>query len=117
MPSQREDYLLRLLHQVAERLRRLRDALTGGASPAEIDRDADAAIGELLGPRYTLLSSLDAKSAAALIADPRRMELWVGLIRVQAAARRRLHDEDGAATLDRRADSLEQESDAPGNPG
>jgi len=115
MPSQREDYLLRLLRQAAEALRRLREALTGEASAGEIDRDADAAIGALLGPRYALLSSLDAKSAAALIADPRRMELWVGLIRVQAEARRRLHDDDGAATLDRRADSLEQESGAPGD--
>lgn len=110
MPSQREDYLLRLLRQAAEALRRLREALTGEASAEEIDRDADAAIGELLGPRYQLLSSLDSRSATALIADPRRLELWIGLIRIQAAARRRLNDEDGAKSLDRRAEQLEQES-------
>ena len=108
MPSQREDYLLRQLRQAAEALRRLREALTGEGSAAEIERDADAAIGELLGPRYGLLSSLDAFSAASLVADPRRVELWTSLIRVQAAARRQLGDEAGAATLERRAQALEQ---------
>jgi hypothetical protein len=106
MPSQREDYLLRLLRQAAEALRRLREALTGEASPSEIERQADAAIGELLGPRYNLLSSLDSTSAASLVADARRIELWADLIRVQSAARRRSGDEHGAVALERRADSL-----------
>jgi hypothetical protein len=100
--------LLALLQQVAEALRRLREALTGEASPSEIERDADTAIGELLGPRYQLLSSLDAQSAASLVADPRRIELWANLLRVQAEARRRLGDEDGGAVLERRADALER---------
>lgn len=107
MPSQREDYLLRLLRQAAEALRRLREALQGEASPDEVERQADAAIGELLGPRYGLLSSLDPVSAASLVADPRRIELWVNLIRVQAVARRRSGDETGATTLEKRADALE----------
>lgn len=108
MSSQREDYLLRLIRQVAEALRRLREALTAEAAPVEIERDAAAAISELLGPRHGLLSSLDPVSAASLIADPRRVELWASLIRVQGAARRRLGDEDGAQALDRRADALER---------
>lgn len=108
MPSQREDYLLRLLRQAAEALRRLREALNGEGSPAEIEKEADAAIGELLGPRYGLLSSLDAVSAASLVADPRRIELWANLIRVKAAARQRRGDETGAAALERRARDLEQ---------
>ena len=106
MPSQREDYLLRQLRQAAEALRRLREALSGEASPAGIERDAEAAIGELLGPRYKLLSSLDVTSAISLIADPRRVELWIGLIRVKAESRRRLGDEQGAAELEKRADAL-----------
>jgi len=113
MPSQREDYLLRLLRQAAEALRRLREALSGEASPGEVERQADEAIGELLGPRYRLLSSLDSASAAALVADPRRIELWAGLIRVQAEARRRSGDEPGALTLEQRALAL-QESLPPG---
>jgi hypothetical protein len=108
MPSQREDYILGLLRQTAEALRRLREALTAEASPSEIEREANAAIGELLGPRYALLSSLDASSAASLVADERRLELWANLIHVQAAARRRRGDEDGALVLERRADSLVQ---------
>lgn len=116
MPSQREDYLLRLLRQAAEALRRLREALTGEASPGMIERDADAAIGELLGPRYALLSSLDSSSAASLVADPRRVELWANLIRVQAEARRRLGDEDGAVVLEKRANALAQALPSGGNP-
>ena len=108
MPSQREDYLLRLLRQAAEALRRLREALTGEASAGEVDRQADAAIGELLGPRYQLLSSLDPLSAASLVADPRRIELWADLIRVQAAARRKSGDESGGAALEARALALQQ---------
>ena len=108
MPSQREDYLLGLLRQAAEALRRLRESLNGEGSPAEIEKEAGAAIGELLGPRYGLLSSLDAVSAASLVADPRRIELWANLIRVQAGARHRLGDETGAAALERRAQALEQ---------
>ena len=108
MPSQREDYLLRLLRQAAEALRRLREALNGEGSAAEVEKEADAAIGELLGPRHGLLSSLDPFSAASLVADPRRVELWANLIRVQAAARRQLSDETGATALERRADALEK---------
>jgi hypothetical protein len=106
MPSQREDYLLAQLRQTAEALRRLREALTGEASPESIDRGADEAIGELLGPRYQLLSSLDAMSAASLVADARRLELWSDLIRVQATARRRSGDESGGLALEKRADEL-----------
>lgn len=121
MPSQREDYLLRLLHQAAEALRRLRQTLSGEASAESVERQADEAIGELLGPRYRLLSSLDAPSAAALVADPRRIELWADLIRVQAEARRKSGDESGAATLEQRASALQQLLPAagdsvPGNP-
>lgn len=108
MSSQREDYLLRLIRQAAGALRRLRESLKGEASPTEIEHHASAAIGELLGPRHGLLSSLDPLSAASLIADPRRVELWANLIRVQGAARRKSGDEAGATALEKRADALEQ---------
>lgn len=108
MPSQREDYLLRLIRQAAEALRRLREALSGEAAPGAVERQADAAIGELLGPRYQLLSSLDPLSAASLIADPRRIELWADLIRVQGAARRQSGDDAGATALEQRADALDR---------
>lgn len=115
MPSQREDYLLRLIRQAAEALRRLREALSGEGSPGVVERQADAAIGELLGPRYRLLSSLDPLSAASLVGDPRRIQLWADLIRVQAAARRISGDEAGAAALEERADALQQSLPASGD--
>lgn len=106
MPSQREDYLLRLLRQIAETLRRLREKLSSEAAPAEVVREAEEAIAQLLGPRYQLLSSLDAASATALLADARRIELWADLLSVEAAGRRALGDSGGAGILDKRADDL-----------
>ncbi len=106
MPARREDYSLSLVRRTAEALRRLREALQVNADPLAVIREADAAVGELLGPRHQLLASLDAVSAASLIADARRVTLWADLVRVQATARRRVGDDDGARLLERRADDL-----------
>lgn len=108
MPARREDYSLTLVRQVAEALRRLREVLRVNGDTAAVIRDAEATVDELLGPRHKLLASLDAASAAALVADARRVTLWADLLRVQADARRRLGDDDGARILARRADSLVQ---------
>lgn len=117
MPSQREDYLLRLIRQVAEALRRLREALRGEADPSEVAREAADAIGQLLGPRSQLLSSLDARSAAALLADTRRVALWADLLRVEAAARRKLGDSASAGILEKRAEDLERAAPPAGDSG
>ncbi len=83
----REDYVLRVIRQAAEALRLLRLRLAGGAdSPEVVRRQAAAAADALLGPDAPLLARLDARSAARLVGDPRRVALWRGLLDVEAAA-------------------------------
>lgn len=115
MPSAREDYLIRMIQQMGEVLRRLRQRLTGQVDAddaAEVDREAGAAITTLLGPQAPLLRQLDAASAVRLIGDPERVGIWVALLRVQADARRadtRRSDRDETADrLAARASALEQ---------
>jgi hypothetical protein len=107
MPGARDDYLLRLIQQVAKALRQLRGRVDDGALPDEISRDAGAAIGELLGPQRALMEMLDARSAASLAGDPERLDLWIALIRLQGTAARNAGDATKAARLDARADALE----------
>ena len=107
MPGARDDFLMRLILQVAATLRRLRELVKGGALPEETIRDAGAAIGELLGPQRALMEMLDAKSASALVGDYDRLELWVQLIRLQADAALAAHDTARAEQLSARANALE----------
>lgn len=113
MPGARDDYLLRLIQQVAATLRRLRERVEGDALPEDTMRDASAAIGELLGSQRALMEMLDAKSASALVGDYERLELWVALLRLQADAARKANDVEKAAKLDARANTLELSRPAP----
>jgi hypothetical protein len=108
VPSAREDYLLRMIAQAAEALRRVRERLAGGANAGEVVRDAGAAIGELLGTQRSTLDILDARSAVLLVGDRERITLWVSLLRVNAEAERARHNDAVADRLDARADALEQ---------
>lgn len=113
MPGARDDYLLRLIQQVAATLRRLRELHNRDALPDETMRDASAAIGELLGPQRALMEMLDAKSASALVGDYERLELWVALLRLQADAARKTNDGAKADKLNARANALELSRPAP----
>lgn len=113
MPGARDDYLLRLIQQVAATLRRLREMASGGALPEDTMRDANAAIGELLGPQRAMMEMLDAKSASALVGDYERLELWVALLRLQADAARKINSVVQADKLEARATALEQSRPAP----
>jgi hypothetical protein len=113
MPSAREDYLIRMIQQLGEVLRRLRQRLTGqvdSSDAAEIDAQAGAAVATLLGPQTPLLQQLDAASAVRLVGDADRVGLWIAFLRVQADARRAdaRRSEDSANRLSARADALEE---------
>ena len=115
MPSAREDYLIRMIQQLGEVLRRLRQRLTGQVDPrdaAEVDGQAGAAIATLLGPQAPLLQQLDPASAVRIVGDADRVGLWIALLRVQADARRAdTRRTDRGETADRlaaRASALEQ---------
>ena len=110
MPSAREDYLLRLIQQMATLARRLRERLTGGSSDeaADVEREAADAVATLLGPQGTLLHALDAASAVRMAGGAERVAAWIALLRVQADAVRVRGDADRAARLDARVAALEQ---------
>ena len=115
MPSAREDYLIRMIQQLGEVLRRLRQRLTGQVDPrdaAEVDGRAGAAIATLLGPQAPLLQQLDPASAVRIVGDADRVGLWIALLRVQADARRadtrRTDRDETADRLAARASALEQ---------
>ncbi len=107
MPGARDDFLMRLILQVAATLRRLRERVKDGALPDETAREAGAAIGELLGPQRALMEMLDAKSASALAGDYERLELWVQLIRLQADAAYAANNVARADQLNARANALD----------
>jgi hypothetical protein len=111
MPAAREDYLIRLIQQLGEVLRRLRARLTGeptSGDVAEIHREAGAAITSLLGPQAMLLQQLDANSAARVVGDAERVALWTAFLRVQADAQRASGRAEAADRLAARATALEQ---------
>jgi hypothetical protein len=107
MPGAREDYLLRMLAQVAAVLRRVRERLAGGESAPELLSALRDAEGELLGGRASLLKALDARTAAQLLADPERVRTWAELLRLEAELHRRAGDEAAAAKAESRAAALE----------
>jgi hypothetical protein len=111
MPSAREDYLLRLIQQLGEVLRRLRGRLAGKvdtADAAEVEREAGQAIVTLLGPQAPLLQHLDPASAVRLVADADRVAMWGSFLHLQADAQRAGGRVDAADRLTARAAALEQ---------
>jgi hypothetical protein len=111
MPSAREDYLLRMIQQLGEMLRRLRERLTGkidAGEAAEVEREARQAIVTLLGPQASLLQHLDPASAVRLVANADRIALWMAFMRVQADAQRASGATDVAERLAARATAIEQ---------
>ena len=114
MPSAREDYLLRMIQQLAAIMARLRERLTGASSDeaAEVEREAGAAIGTLLGPQAPLLGQLDVASAVRLVGSRERVATWVTILRLQADAQRTSGRPDAADRLTARADALERSARA-----
>lgn len=104
---QREDYLVRLIKQAFDVLRRLRAKLMGDPLAAdEVVRGAREAQGELLGPLFGAMVMVDADTAVGLMRDRERLEAWVELMRLEADALRAGGDEAGAETVGRRADAV-----------
>jgi hypothetical protein len=104
---QREDYLIRLIQQAFDVLRRLRARLMGDPLEAdEVVRGARDAQAELLGPLFGAMTVVDADTAVGLMRDRERLEAWVELMRLEAEALRVAGDAAGADTVARRADAV-----------
>ena len=106
MPSARNDYLLRMMQQIAAMARRLHERLAGGASAHEVLREAGSTIGTLLGPQHVLLDRLDPTSAVQLVGNSDTVRAWIDLLRVQGEADVVAGDTAAAATFTARADAL-----------
>ncbi len=108
MPQQ-EDYLVRLIRQAFDVLRRLRAKLMGDPRAAdEVVRGAREAQGELLGPLFGAMTMVDPDTAVGLMRDRERLEAWVELIRLESDALRAGGDEAAAEAVGRRADAIRE---------
>jgi hypothetical protein len=111
--NSQEDYLLRIIRQAAEVLRRLRHRLTGGGDAPEIVRmDAVAATEALLGSQSSVLGLLDPASAVRLVGQPDIVALWIALIDVEAGALDAMGDAPTAERRRARARALREASTA-----
>jgi hypothetical protein len=98
--NSQEDYLLRIIRQAAEALRRLRHRLAGGGDAPELVRmDAVAAIEMLLGSQSAVLDVLDSVSAVRLVGQPEIVALWTAFLDLEAGALDSMGD---SATAERR---------------
>ncbi len=84
MPGARDDHLLRLIQQAKAALKLFRERLVGDESTDVLSREISVAIGTLLGPQRMLLERLDGWSAANLLGDPERVQLWAELLLLQS---------------------------------
>lgn len=105
--SEQEDYLIRIIKQAAEAIRRLRGKLTESAAaiPA-ILVEGNVAVEQLLGTQADVLSRLDAETAVRLVGNSRRVQLWADLVELEADARDIGGDATVAATKRARAVAL-----------
>ena len=108
MPSARDDYLMRLIRQIAEVLRTLRGRLDGGDSAAELLPEIRAAEDELLGGRAAMLRMLDPRTAAQIMGGSDAVRVWAGLLRLEADALRRDGQAGAASAVAARAAALER---------
>jgi len=108
MPQQ-EDYLVRLIRQAFDVLRRLRAKLMGDPLAAdEVVRGARDAQAELLGPLFGAMTLVDPDTAVGLMRERERLEAWVELMRLEADALRAAGDAAAADTAARRADAMQE---------
>lgn len=117
MPIQQKDFILRLMEQLAAELRELRATVLdeGAAAAPRVVEQAVAAQAELLGEAEPVLRSVDAATAASLIADTRRLRLWAELMSVEADGRELAGDRDASENLMRRSAALLEIAEQRGN--
>ena len=85
--GEQEDYLIRIIKQAAEALRRLREKLTASATASpSIRQEVNSATEQLLGAQADMLARLDAETAVRLVGTWRQAQLWADLVELEAEA-------------------------------
>jgi hypothetical protein len=99
------DYIVRLIEAVAAAIARIiRRRESGDLTGAR--REVYIACTELLGPLAPVVMHADARTAADLLGDPRRVAAWARLLAEDAELLRLLGQEDAAGATERRALTL-----------
>lgn len=108
MASAQSDFILRMIEQMGQVLRRLRARLDDDDAPEDdLFDESERAQAELFGPLWRTLRAVDAQTAISLIPESRRARLWIEFVRFEADAAQKRGDPVRAQTIARRADALE----------
>lgn len=85
--GEQEDYLIRIIKQAAEAIRRLREKLmTSATASPSIRQEVNGATDQLLGAQAGMLARLDAETAVRLLGSWRQAQLWADLVELEADA-------------------------------
>lgn len=84
MSIEEQDYILRMIRQLAQAIARI-VGLRESGKPEQALQAVQETSDALLGPLAPMLPRLDAKSAAALIGNPEKLEAIVRLLSEEAA--------------------------------
>ena len=106
MPGARDDHLLRLIQQAAAAVKLFRERLLSGESTDLLSREISVAIGTLLGSQRMLLERLDGWSAATLLGNRERVQLWVELLLLQSEIEHNAGRHENTNILSARAAAL-----------
>jgi hypothetical protein len=109
MSPVRQDYLLRMIEEAFDVIRRIRRRRQDG-DPTTAIRDAEAAIDALLGPAAGVATRLDASTAAQLIRNPEQVALWARLAAERSEVLVEMGEDHAAYAAGRRALELALEA-------
>lgn len=106
---ERKDYILRLIHQVAQALAAMLLRKQSGDLGGALEQGR-AAVGELLGPLGDLAPRLDSETAAHLVADADVLAAWAEIVAEEADVHRLMGNEPAATAGEKRALELALEA-------
>lgn len=107
--TSREDYLLRLIREMAAVAARMLRLRADGRLDEAMQVASDAE-GELLGPLAAAANAVDAATAARLLGEPLKVAAWARLLAERAALLRAAGEDAGAGALEERAALLAAEA-------
>ena len=109
--NSQQDYLLRMIQQLAAVVARLL-GLRGGGKVDEALEVVRTAEGELLGPLAAAATAVDTATAAQIIGEPVRIAAWARLLRARAELLRDAGEHEAAEGVAARAAELAGEARA-----
>lgn len=109
LSSEKKDWILRLIQQVAQMMARLMARKREGDLPGAL-AEARTAAGTLLGPMAGAAQAVDSVTAAHMVGDPDVIAAWAEVLAEEADVHRLMGDVASAAAAARRALELAVEA-------